>query len=147
MKPRNEIERLLAAYADANFAAGEWTKDDDEDYETVSRRADEAKQALMDAIFDRGTFGRNPRTAMTDGEVLVDFCAGMLHELNANDHKTHWRNYTPAWLYNRLRQEVGELDRALVDGDPERVRSEAADVANFAMMIADKVAVDAVRGR
>lgn len=37
----------------------------------------------------------------------------------------------------RLRGEVAELTMALFSGDKEKIRRECADVANFAMFIAD----------
>lgn len=43
-------------------------------------------------------------------------------------------------LYELLLQEVDELDLAISNGDANAVAEEAADVANFAMMIADKFA-------
>lgn len=41
-------------------------------------------------------------------------------------------------LFDGLQHEVGELADELVDGTPESIVKECADVANFAMMIADK---------
>lgn len=40
-------------------------------------------------------------------------------------------------LFTRLREEVTELSTALHGEDKELIRKEAADVANFAMFIAD----------
>jgi NTP pyrophosphatase (non-canonical NTP hydrolase) len=41
------------------------------------------------------------------------------------------------WLLGKLKEEVAELETALVSGGPDDVRSECADVGNFAMMLAD----------
>ena len=62
------------------------------------------------------------------------FAAAMERELRANDYKGGWTHMTMRRLMTRLRQEVEELENA--DGT-ESVMREAADVANFAMMIAD----------
>lgn len=90
------------------------------------------------------------------GEVLA-FALLMERELRENDHKGGWDECGPGWLLRRLGQEVDELRRAMKRHedlrrknylDPgeqsvhlERARrelaSEAADVANFAMMIVD----------
>jgi hypothetical protein len=75
-------------------------------------------------------------------------------KLRENDHKGHWRNCDLEYMEQRIREEFAELSAALMQyqiaslspheatrmrylGD--RVKREAADVANFAMMIADRV--------
>lgn len=82
---------------------------------------------------------------------VAAFAQLMERELRANDHKGGWANEDPRHLYDRLIEEDSELKVALHqyqgrvrrgEGGPtadasEIVGSEAADVANFAMMIAD----------
>lgn len=46
---------------------------------------------------------------------------------------------TQEWLLMRLHQEVDELVIALNENNPKNVLREAADVANFAMFIADHI--------
>ena len=87
--------------------------------------------------------------AMSDfGIELARFTLAMAERLEANRHKEHWNPLSFPWLLHRLRQETGELERALEEAAmgsgllllPSRagaVIHEAADVANFAMMIAD----------
>lgn len=67
-------------------------------------------------------------------------------QLRANDHKGGWKACDPHWLHDRLLEEAAELQDAgqwKTDGGPSQggygraVAREAADVANFAMMIAD----------
>lgn len=65
--------------------------------------------------------------------VVAAFAEAMELKLRENDHKGHWRYCSGTYLFNRLRGEVNELSRAPAD---QRL-AEAADVANFAMMIAD----------
>jgi hypothetical protein len=84
------------------------------------------------------------------------FAEAMERELRENDHKGTWERCTLGYLAKRLREEVDELVVAAMDGhveasagedglrrgpwteaDTARVLSEAADVGNFAMMIAD----------
>lgn len=85
-------------------------------------------------------------------EVLA-FAQAMEAKLRENDHKGGWKNDDPRALLRRLREETDELDPAVTayearrrerPGDDDhvaeasrRVLREAADVANFAMMIAD----------
>lgn len=65
-------------------------------------------------------------------------------QLRANDHKPGWKG-EPVWpLIERLHEEATELHEEVDVGDNvgssewiSRVGAEAADVANFAMMIAD----------
>lgn len=75
---------------------------------------------------------------------VAAFALLMEARLRANDHKPGWKNHSPDALYARLLEEAGELHRAILahafDAGPEQsdgVGYEAADVANFAMMIAD----------
>ena len=90
-------------------------------------------------MIDTGDLDR-PRRG---GEVMPRaevhwFAERMEAELAENDHKRHWSSCTPGWLLKRLEDEVAELRRAVETGAPAaRVISEAADVGNFAMMIAD----------
>lgn len=48
-----------------------------------------------------------------------------------------WKSCPPMFLEGKLQEEVGELLEALVGGDVEAIRREAADVGNIAMMLAD----------
>ena len=69
------------------------------------------------------------------------FAEQMELRLRANDYKGGWEASPLAYLNGRLREEMNELDREvfpLSEADPKRVTHEAADVANFAMMIADR---------
>lgn len=81
------------------------------------------------------------------------FAKAMEAELSANDYKGGWGGDSAGALLRRLGQEVTELRRALnqrvhvklAAGRKERIAalrqkvlSEAADVANFAMMVAEQ---------
>lgn len=61
----------------------------------------------------------------------------MWEKLRANAHKRHWSEVSESFLYRRLLDELGELAEALGRGDGAAIQREAADVANFAMMLAD----------
>ncbi|MGG4499039.1 hypothetical protein [Brevibacillus reuszeri] len=68
------------------------------------------------------------------------FAGQMEAKLQENDHKGGWDNCDMDFLLSRLQGEVDELTAACVYGiDPTQVIREGADVANFAMMISDKV--------
>lgn len=61
-------------------------------------------------------------------------------ELRENDHKGGWENEPIDWLLDRLEEEAKELYYATGSpGSAEKIIHEAADVANFAMMIADNI--------
>ena len=68
------------------------------------------------------------------------FAEQMELRLRANDWKGGWQNDTDTSLYGRTVEEVHELGAALFptwkQKQPEIIK-EAADVANFAMMLAD----------
>lgn len=74
----------------------------------------------------------------TSARLLGDFAAAMGERLDENSHKSGWWRESPRWLLHRLKQELGELERAIKRHEsPERIRHEAADVGNFAAMVAD----------
>lgn len=74
-------------------------------------------------------------------EAIAKFSLIMEEKLKENDHKGQdyeWRTNSIYSLMNRLVMESGELATAINMGlPPEMVEREAADVANFVMMIAD----------
>lgn len=75
-------------------------------------------------------------------------------KLLENDHKGHWRNCDFDYLEKRIREELAELATVLMQYQiaslspteltrtrylGEKAKREAADVANFAMMVADRL--------
>jgi hypothetical protein len=75
-------------------------------------------------------------------EEVQWFSKEMEKKLIENDHKVHWSEIPTAYLEMRLKQEVAELEEAIMDfhlgrGSADHITKEAADVGNFAMMIAD----------
>lgn len=78
------------------------------------------------------------------GECEVKkFAEAMIEKLNEpkNLAKSNWKECNTCYLFDRLEQEVSEL-RVEIIGDntsEKAILKECADVANFAMMIADKV--------
>jgi NTP pyrophosphatase (non-canonical NTP hydrolase) len=66
------------------------------------------------------------------------FAEVMERKLQENDHKGGWRGEHPAWLLGRLLEEISELEEALRQANRRAIERECADIANFAMMIADQ---------
>ena len=75
------------------------------------------------------------------------FAEMMELKLRRHDRKrgpAGWKDEEPLWLLARLKEEVAELEKAVVAGSTGiLVRHEAADVGNFAMMITDVYRWDA----
>jgi len=65
------------------------------------------------------------------------FAQAMEVKLAKNDHKGGWAESNVKDLFQRLREEVDELERAIEGGNVYEITLEAADIANFAMMICD----------
>lgn len=69
---------------------------------------------------------------------VAAFALAMEDKLRQNDHKGGWDDCSKQYLAMRLTQEREELRSAIARGDPpEDIMKEAADIANFAMMVAD----------
>ena len=85
--------------------------------------------------------------------AIVAFSNAMLAKMNANNHKRSWHDASVDYLMHRLIDEVMELAEAVINikvavergGDVgsddlfEKAMAECADVANFPMMIWDKL--------
>ncbi|MFF2528553.1 hypothetical protein ACFVS2_06520 [Brevibacillus sp. NPDC058079] len=75
-------------------------------------------------------------------EQVQWFAEQMESKLKENDHKGGWLECDYEYLIARLREESLELrvslESAITDEDILEVIRESVDVANFAMMIADK---------
>lgn len=65
------------------------------------------------------------------------FAQQMELKLLDNEHKGHWSRDSLLGLLQRLHEELCELLAAIRRENLENVIGEAADVANFAMIIAD----------
>lgn len=69
---------------------------------------------------------------------VLDFAIDMETKLAKNDHKGGWGGMTVEELIAHVEDELGELKAAIeLRLSPEEVRFEAADTANFLMMLAD----------
>lgn len=79
------------------------------------------------------------RSEREECEAVIWFGKKMAEKLRKNGHKSHWRASTFAYLTRRMLQEVVELLDELEEPtlDVEAIAMECADIANFAMMIAD----------
>lgn len=100
--------------------------------------------------------GKRPRPVYDRVECraeLARFVRIMEGKLVATDYKAHW-NHTDqisgdhalpmSYLFGRIQEEVRELATAMEGGKPHHIVQEAADVANFCMMLADRVLGDYV---
>ena len=75
-------------------------------------------------------------------ESVKWFAEQMENKLKENDKKGGWDDCNIYWLIQRIREETNELLSAVnlnrdLGATKENIIREAADVANFAMMIAD----------
>ncbi|WP_019998742.1 hypothetical protein [Aureimonas ureilytica] len=97
-----------------------------------------------------------PPLAEVRPEVAV-FALRMEARLRENDHKPGWKTEHPQWLTDQSTRHAAKLalavDRLLNDGvrnlDANRnaVPTAAADLANFAMMVADVVTAGGLAGK
>lgn len=68
---------------------------------------------------------------------VMEFARAMEERLRANEHKGGWKHIHRDVLATMLQGEVDELLSAIRAGADNAIRDEAADVANFAMMLVD----------
>lgn len=80
------------------------------------------------------------RDARTICPEIRRLAQSMAYKLDLNAHKRCWQHYgrpEAYWFLTKLREEVEELQDAMLRGSAVDVMLEAADVANFAMFIHD----------
>lgn len=63
------------------------------------------------------------------------FVDAMVYKLRKNAHKGRWEGMTMETGLNLLREEVKELEQALDEKNTFEICTEAADVANFALIL------------
>ena len=97
--------------------------------EDVRRYARQALAALQSSTSAYVPEGWRPE--------VIAFANLMEQQLRANDHKPGWKEDERWPLFHRMVQEMRETGDVLDEGSPDTIGREAADVANFAMMIAD----------
>jgi len=72
------------------------------------------------------------------------FAGEMEDKLKKNDFKGGWDGCEVIYLIERIKSETQELIEAMIIKENEKnIIEECADIANFAMMIADKSRSDA----
>jgi len=73
--------------------------------------------------------------------TLTEFKDTMSARLAANKRKGGWHDETFVYLLRRAREELVELEEALIERQqyPPDMIGEAADAANFCYMIADNI--------
>lgn len=72
------------------------------------------------------------------GLTLAKFQLEMAKKLSKNSGKRTWRDMSISSMLTRLKWETKELEQAInAEKSENEVKGEAADVANFAMFIAD----------
>ena len=71
--------------------------------------------------------------------AILKLAAAMEEKLRQNEHKGGWNACDHEYLLNRLLDEYQELVKAVAEYDAEAILEEAADVANFCVMIVDNV--------
>jgi ribA/ribD-fused uncharacterized protein len=78
-------------------------------------------------------------TESEEKEIVEKLTIRMRKKLRKNSHKLHWDKLPVPDLLRGLKEEVRELEEAIEKGEhPEAIANEAADISNFAAMIAAK---------
>lgn len=70
-------------------------------------------------------------------EEVKWFAGEMEKKLRKNDWRPEWKDAEPEYLLDLFHGHVRKFEQSLCDGNEEKVTQDAADVANFAMMLAD----------
>lgn len=136
--PRQAVERLIDG-AIRGFSGVKGPCRCGQDYCGYCAISKELEAALAAARAEGRAEGLRVRPAVRD------FALEMERKLARHDNRPGWEHEEGRWLLSRLMDEAVELSDALRKGDIATIVDEAADVANFAMMIADNAGLRAAR--
>ena len=79
--------------------------------------------------------------------TLFRFAEMMSNVLRNNSHKSGWQSLTAHQCLRRMKQELGELERAVREKKPTReIQEEAVDVCNFAYFLCCNIEADGEEG-
>lgn len=81
-------------------------------------------------------------------DVIRPFVDAMRYKMANNKHKGErkWVEMAPSTLLSLIEAEVKELEEAIARGNTTEIMLEAADIANFCMMVANVAVNRAVKG-
>lgn len=115
----------------------------------ASTQSDAEVSAIQDPVGDRPRVSEECRCERCQAGTgirreVYDFAISMENKLLENDHKAHWLKAGDApFFLKRLWGEIEELEDAMLEGmSPDMVEAEAADVACFAMFVAQRTRQD-----
>lgn len=87
----------------------------------------------------REYYGGKVMTSIDVRTEVAEFAEAMEQKLRKNDHKTGWKDQPIEAHIKLLRIEMMELDVALDHLGDKEAMNECVDIANFAMIIRDKL--------
>jgi hypothetical protein len=73
--------------------------------------------------------------------LVIRFAKQMRYEMVANEWKGGWLDTDPGYLSREVLYHAAKLELALLADDKEAIRELAADVANCAMILAERMGV------
>lgn len=80
------------------------------------------------------TINLPPETEQYEHDIRR-FVDAMVYKLRIHANKGRWEDCNVSDMLPRLKDEAGELEQAIIEGNTMEILAEAADVANFAMII------------
>ena len=87
----------------------------------------------------REIYNNRERVYMELRDEVLNFAEAMEAKLKRNDHKTHWRKLPIEALRRLMMLELEEFNVAREFFGAEEAMNELVDIANFAMMLRDRL--------
>lgn len=134
----NISEIQSKAQHEVNLTLGAQNKSGAMDFKAIDEFDDEVKKQKKHFQIELENLNKK---AGLIRPVVLWFSKQMESKLKENDHKDGWKDTTVSQLLTLLKIEVSELDAEIDTVNEikrEDVIKECADIANFALMIADR---------
>lgn len=112
----------------------------EEDFDLIALRMGYDRDCIL--IYELGqgiaNFVQQMKPSPRPRKEVMKFASYMENQLAVNEHKGHWHREHQEFLFREMARNVSKLYEALnTDKDKAEVTIRAANIANFAMMIAD----------
>lgn len=116
------------------------------EFEVINKEKFLAELQKWDSTAANGSIGYRADDYVSKRAALIKFVDAMEAKLRKNDHKSGWRDLPIEALFRLMMLEIDEFKLAIEFLSVKEALNELPDVANFCMMLHDRLGIPTVKG-